>query len=279
MIGKESTYEVIISNSGEVAAEDLIVFVSLPEWATVASSQPSAGTTLPMPSMQSNAPYQWKVGRLEAKSREKIALKIIPNQSRPFDLAVRWEYKPIASATVIEVQEPRLELQLDGPREVFYGKKETYRLKILNNGNGNAEGTAIHLYPIGSPEGAPSIYQLGVLPAGEEKTVEVELTARQPGELQIRVDINAEAGAQAKLAEKVLVRRAGLDLRFEGPRLQFVGATGNYTLRLRNPGNAQARNVQFVINLPNGMKYLSGIEDAQVDSAPQVDLESRYAQS
>ena len=33
IVGKESTYEVLLLNSGEVAAEELIVFVSLPDWA------------------------------------------------------------------------------------------------------------------------------------------------------------------------------------------------------------------------------------------------------
>ncbi len=37
-VGRESTYEVGIVNSGEVAGEDLIVFVSMPEWAEVAGA-------------------------------------------------------------------------------------------------------------------------------------------------------------------------------------------------------------------------------------------------
>ena len=42
-VGKESTYEVSIVNSGEVAAEELVVFVSLPEWAEVAGAEASSG--------------------------------------------------------------------------------------------------------------------------------------------------------------------------------------------------------------------------------------------
>ena len=248
-VGKESTYEVKIINSGDVAAEDLIVFVNLPEWAEVIGAEASAGSTQIGPSSQISAPFQWKVGHLEAKSQEKMALRIVPRQSRPFDLAVRWEFKPATSQTLIEVQEPKLEMQLEGPREVFYGKKETYRLKMINSGTGNAEGVTIKFVPVGAGENVQATYELGLLPAGEDKVIEVELTARQSGMLEIQVEAKGDAGIHAELTEKVLVRRAGLEIGVEGPKLQFVGTTATYVVRLGNPGNAPAKNINFTATL------------------------------
>ena len=108
----------------------------------------------------------------------------MPRQSRPFDLAVRWEFKPTASQTMIEVQEPKLEMRLDGPKEVYFGKKETFTLKLANTGTGSAENLAIKLTPVGSGDNVPATYPLGILPAGEEKNIEVELVARQSGILE-----------------------------------------------------------------------------------------------
>ncbi|MCC6125695.1 MAG: hypothetical protein IT426_12080 [Pirellulales bacterium] len=266
IVGKESTYEVELANSGEVAAEELIVFVSLPEWAEVANADASTGTPQLATPGQSAAAFQWKVGRLEAKSKEKLSLKIIPRQSKPFDLVVRWDYKPVASQAMIEVQEPKLEMQLEGPRDVFYGKKETYRLKMMNAGTGDAEGVVVKLMPIGSGENVPATYQLGVLPAGESKNIDIELTARQAGELSIQVEAKGDAGIHAELTERVLVRRAGLEVIVEGPRLQYVGATGTYLIRVRNPGNAPAANIRFSAALPAGMKYIGGIEGVRADA-------------
>ncbi|MGD0384331.1 MAG: DUF11 domain-containing protein, partial [Thermoguttaceae bacterium] len=259
-------YEVKILNSGDVAAEDLIVFVNLPDWAEVIGAEASMGSTQTAPAVQISSPFLWKVGRLEAKSQEKLALRIVPRQSRPFDLAVRWEFKPTASQALIEVQEPKLEMQLDGPREVYYGKKETYRLKLLNTGTGNAEGISIKFLPVGPGDHLPATYELGVLPAGEDKLIEVELTARQSGMLEIQVEAKGDAGLHAELAEKVLVRRAGLDISVEGPKLQFVGATAAYIVRLSNTGNAPAKNINFTAILPAGLKYLGGIEGARSES-------------
>jgi uncharacterized repeat protein (TIGR01451 family) len=266
-VGKESSYEVKIINSGDVAVEDLIVFVQLPEWAEVIGTEASIGSPQVGASSQIAAPFQWKAGHLEAKSQEKLVLRIVPRQSRPFDLAVRWEFKPATSQTLIEVQEPKLEMQLEGPREVYYGKKETYRLKLLNTGTGNAEGVGIKFVPVGAGENVQANYELGVLPAGEDKIIEVELTARQSGMLEIQVEAKGDTGVHAQLAEKVLVRRAGLVIGMDGPKLQFVGTTATYAVRVNNPGNAPAKNINFTVALPAGLKYLGGIEGAHTESS------------
>jgi uncharacterized repeat protein (TIGR01451 family) len=266
-VGKESTYQVDISNSGEVAGEDLMVFVSLPAWAEVVGAEATSGAAQANATGQVPGTVLWKLGHLDAKGHEQLTLKIIPRQSRPFDLAVRWESRPAASQAMIEVQEPKLILQLEGPREVLYGKKEVYRLKLTNVGNGNAENVSILLMPIGGGENVPAAHKIGVLAAGAEKLLDVELTARQAGNLTIQVDARADAGVHVELAEKVLVRRANLTIDAEGPRVQFVGAATTYALHVHNSGTALAQNVHMSVILPAGTDYISGIDGARLDAS------------
>jgi uncharacterized repeat protein (TIGR01451 family) len=266
-VGKESVYEVKIINSGDVAAEDLIVMVNLPDWAEVIGSEASIGSAQARAPGAVHTPLQWNAGHLEAKSQAKLSLRIVPRQSRPFDLAVNWQYKPVSSQTMIEVQEPRLEMQLEGPHEVLYGKKETYQLKLLNTGTGDAEGVSVKFMPVGAGENVPAVYPLGILPAGEDREIEVELTARQSGMLEIQIEAKADTGVHAELAEKVLVRRAALDIALDGPKLQFVGTAATYSLRVRNSGNSPAKNIKFTAVLPAGMKYIGGIEGARVEKS------------
>jgi uncharacterized repeat protein (TIGR01451 family) len=269
-VGKQSVYEVTMINAGDVAAEELLVFISLPPWAEVVGAEASSGAATTALAGQPAGGLPWKIASLAPKTREKLVLRIIPRQSRPFDLAVRWEYKPIASQAMIEVQEPKLEMHLEGPREVYYGKKEIYRLKLSNTGNGAADGVSIKLLPIGAGENVPVVYPLNTLPAGETKTIEVELTARQAGNLSIQVEALGETGVHAELSEKVLVRRGGLDVKVEGPRMQFVGATAAYTVRVRNTGNAPAKNITLQAVLPAAMHYAGGIDAAQSDPAGRI---------
>lgn len=266
VVGRESTYQVEITNSGDVAADGLVVHVTLPTWAEVTRIEASLGDAKPPEAAPAGA-LDWKVGHLDAKSRQRLTMKIIPRESRPFDLAVRWESKPIASQAMIEVQEPKLSLQLEGPREVQYGKNELYRLKVANTGTGNAENVSIMMTPLGGSENLSASHKIGVLAAGEEKTLDVELTAREGGLLSIQAEARGDGGLRAELLEKVLVRRAALKLEIVGPKVQFVGAVANYSIRARNTGNAPARNTTFSVVLPAGARYLSGIDGARFDTA------------
>jgi len=263
-VGRESTYELIMQNAGETAAEEVTVFVSLPAWADVLSAETSSGAT--QPAGNASEPLQWKIGRLEANSREKLALRLMPRQSRPFELGVRWDYKPIASQARIEVQEPKLGLSLEGPREVLYGVKQIYKLRLLNSGNGDAENVAISLVPLGTGEGAPVTQNIGTIAPGEQRTIEIELVARQAGELTVQVEVRGDGGVKAQLAEKVVVRRAALGVDVSGPGVQFVGTAATYRIRARNTGNAPATNLHVAAQLPAGAKYLSGSEHGQADA-------------
>ena len=113
-----------------------MVFVTLPESAEVVGDRAQRrGRPGVPPRRQPAGTVQWKHQAAGTpRARERLLLKIMPRQSRPFDLAVRWESKPVASQAMIEVQEPKLLLQLEGPREVLYGKKETYPAEADQHG-------------------------------------------------------------------------------------------------------------------------------------------------
>lgn len=263
-VGKESTYELIMSNAGQVAAEEVVVTVGLPEWADVVGTEATAGETDMAAMNQSPRHLSWKIARLAAKSQEKLLLRIVPRQSRPFDLAVRWDYTPLSSETMIEVQEPKLEMRLDGPRQVHYGQREVYRLELANTGNGDAENVELSLVPLGAGDNVSATYQLPFLGAGQRKAVDVELTARQAGTLTIKVDAKAEGGATASLTESITVLRAALKLDLEAPKMQFVGTQATYRVRIGNPGNAPAANLNVTARIPLGTKYVSCTGDGKL---------------
>lgn len=262
-VDRESTYEVFVINSGEVAAEGLTVFVSLPEWAEVNGVETGDGDAKAEKDERQLKIVRWNIGHLDAKDRAGLSLKIIPRQPRPFNLEIGWDYKPVGSQAAIEVQEPKLALKLVGPDEVFFGKKELFQLKLSNTGTGNAENVMLSLMPIGTGENVQASHKVGTLKAGETKTLEVELTARQSGNLTIQVEARGEGNLKAELAEKVLVRRGDLKIGLTGPKMQFVGTSADYNVTVSNQGNAPAQNVFLSLTLPAGAEYVSGIEGAQ----------------
>ncbi len=267
MVGRESTYEVVIRNSGQVAADEVTVTVDLPGWADVRASEPSAGAVAPDAGVSTGKRLLWKVGRLEGRGQEKLSLRIVPRQSRPFDLAVKWDYASDPSQAMIEVQEPKLQMRLDGPKEVLFGEKQVYHLELSNTGNGDAEGVEISLLPLGAGDNQAAGHRLGNLPAGGKKVIDVELTARQNGSLTIKVDAKSDGGFEAHLAQQVLVRRAELKVDVEAPKMQFVGAEVGYKIRVRNIGSAAAKNVKIAATMPPGMKYVAASKGGRLSQA------------
>ncbi len=265
-VGKEAVYQLHLVNSGEVSADGVVVHVQLPAWADLAGAESSVGSAQYDQATEAARPLSWRVGTLPAGGRERLTLRLVPRESRPFDLAVRWDYQPAAAQAQIEVQEAKLSMQMDGPREVFYGRKELFALRLMNSGTGDAENVLITLMPIGSSDNPPATHRVGTLRAGEERAIEIELTARQTGELLIHVKTQADHGVRAELSEKVLVRRAALQVEMQGPQVQFVNAAALYRVRVANPGNAPARQVRMQLALPAGAKYLSGIDGARLDA-------------
>ncbi|MGA2253570.1 MAG: hypothetical protein ABSG53_02825 [Thermoguttaceae bacterium] len=261
VVGKEAAYEILLQNSGDLAAEEVTVTIALPDWAEVAGASASSGEVHSM-QQDHRDPCRWVLGRIEARSKEKLSLKIIPKQSKPFELAVRWDFKQAPSQAMIEVQEPKLTMRLDGPREVLFGKREVYKLKLGNSGNGAAENVLLTLMPLNAGDTHPISHRLGTINAGDERAIEIELTARQAGNLTIRVEANSDGGAHVDLAERVLVHRAALQIEAEGPAVQYVGTPANYKIHVRNPGDAPAKNIKLTAKLPTGVKFVSGSEGA-----------------
>lgn len=265
-MGKPSAYEVTLRNSGDVGADQVVVYVYVPTWADIVGAEVSSGATQTAAPDAAAPPLQWRISHLPAKAREKLVLKIVPQESRPIDLAVRWEHQPVASQAMIEVQEPKLAIKLEGPREVLFGEKEIYTLKLSNSGNGDAENVTVTLVPIGTGGDQSVSHNVGVIGAGQQKTIEVELTARQVGNLTVKVEARGDAGVFAELAENVLVRRPALQVDVEGPKVQYVGGVAAYRVCVRNPGTAAATNLDFSVTLPPGARDVSGIEGSRLEA-------------
>ncbi len=261
LIGKEAAYKVLLKNSGDAAAQDVVVSVKIPEWTDVAGTQATYGTTR-MPTTEGET-FQWRLPKLDAHGKEALTLRLVPRKGRAFDLAVQFTFTPVAAQTLVDVQEPKLAMNIAGPDEVSYGQSKLYRLTISNPGTGDAEKVVIELSPIGNSSAPPTRHTLGIVRAGESKVVELELTARQMGTVQIHAAAIGEPALKAEANQEVLVRRAAVALTVDGAKTRYTGTTAAYTIQVSNPGNALAENVRVVAELPQDAKFLSASHGGQ----------------
>jgi len=257
-VGKQATYKLVLKNSGDMSAADVMVTVAVPDWAEVVDVKATTGLTEPATAAAAeHVGLQWKLGNLGAQGREELTLEVVPRKSQPFELDVRWSQAPLVSQTMVEVQEPKLTLTLDGAKEVAFGERNTYKLTLGNPGTGDAESVSITLMPLNPADGAPASHTLGVLRPGEKKTIEIELVARQAGHVTIQAEATAAGDLKASLEEEVVVRRAALDVAIAGNKMQFTGTPATYSIVIKNSGNAPARNVRVACRLPQQAEHLA----------------------
>lgn len=256
-VGKAASYEVEIVNSGTVDAEDVSVFVDLPQWADVAATEASLGNARFETIIGENGRIKWSMFRLEAGGKEQLKLDVVPRQSRSFDLAVSWTYAPSTSIAHIDVQEPKLEMTMSGPSDVLYGESKTYTVTVANPGSGPAENVVVNLLPITPGQESGGVSKIGTLGAGERKVIEIELTARQVGDLEIRAQAFADGGLRTQASQQIHVRRAELEALVTGPPIKYAGTVASFQIRVGNTGDALAERVQAEAILPRGAQFVA----------------------
>ena len=267
LVGTESTYEVRVSNASSSSADQVIVSIGLPAWAEVVSTSATTGSATASTVTGEVREYQWRLDRLDARSQEELAIRIVPRESRPIDLQVQLDYEKAAARTMIEVQEPRVEMALEGPSEVLWGRNYAYRLKINNTGTGDATNVRLVLSPLGGDSSRNAEAMLPLLRAGEEKVMELSLTAVKDHQVSVEVTADADNGVHADLSRQISVLRADLEINVDSPELLFVGNEAEYSIRVRNTGTATAEELAVTASLPINVRYVSCVGGGRFDEA------------
>jgi uncharacterized repeat protein (TIGR01451 family) len=264
-IGREATYRIRLQNQGAIGADMVVATVRVPAWAEVINTAATNGTVRPTASDSTATVLQWQVARLDAQAAETLSVDLIPRASRPMELGVTWAHDPVATRTIVEVQEPKLQLSVTGPEDVLFGKSHVYRLSLTNPGTGVAENVRIQLLPPGGGAEAVSTFEVGSLPPGATKTAEVELTAREAGKLSVQAIATADGNLKSEAMKELFCRKPELEVDWRGPETQYAGTAATYFFRVRNPGTAAADDVAVTVNLPAGAEFVSASEGHVLD--------------
>ncbi len=254
-MGKSADYQITVTNLGQTAAAELYVRVSLPNWIEVDGAVTSAGTTQVQPDSPGQQKLVWTIDQIAPQGQQQLKLSVRPDSNRPFDFLVDWTLRPISNVAQVEVQQPRLEMAVFGPKDILFGDTATYTIQLTNPGNGDAENVALE-FAYGTRRLEKKL--IGRVGPGEQSEINVELTAQQAGLLRVAAIATADGGLRAEANEDVTVRRAELEVAVIGSPLKFAGSLSTYKVRVKNTGNAAANGVVASIMLPPGAKLLTG---------------------
>ncbi|NOY30249.1 MAG: hypothetical protein GXP28_08740 [Planctomycetes bacterium] len=260
LVGREATYQITLENTSNTKAERIDAAVRVPEWAEIIEVTSTNGAVERVGDGANGDVFEWQLQEIAARTSATLRLRLIPRSGRPMQLGVQWSQAPVALETLVEVQEPKIEVGLSGPQEVLFGQPQRYRLILRNPGTGVAEQVVVQLIPPGGDEQSATTQTLGSLQPGEVREIELELTAREAGELVMQASVVADGGLSAEAIKKVLCRRPELQIDWRGPDSKYAGTVSAYYLRVLNPGTAMTEPVTVTFELPEGSEFVSASE-------------------
>jgi uncharacterized repeat protein (TIGR01451 family) len=260
LVGRESIYRVRLQNQGATSAEGIVAAIRIPSSAEIVGTTATQGTVKPSQSEGSRIVIDWELSKLDARGSEVLDIRLIPRESRPLELGVSWTVAPVGSRAIVEVQEPKLNIEIGGPTEVLFDKPQVYRLTLSNPGTGAAENVRIDLVPPGGTQESATSHAFGNLAPGENKSIEIELTAREAGKLMMKAVATAEGGLTSDASKEIFCRKPELEVDWRGPATKYAGTPATYFFRVRNPGTAPAEDVTVEVALPEGAEFASASE-------------------
>jgi uncharacterized repeat protein (TIGR01451 family) len=214
---------------------------------------------------------------------------LAPGESREFDVMVdatkpgTYSGKATASAsdlTMVEsgvtntvVNKPVLAIQSTSPNEQYLGRTLSYDITVKNTGDGIAEdaivvasvpenvqfksatngGNFTHMSP------GKVTWNIGALAPNSSKTVRMELSSDQPGEVSTTTTANAKCAeaVSSSSSTKVAGIPAILLQTRDDPDPIEIGQNVTYTVSITNQGSAVDTNIRMSCILENGMEYVS----------------------
>tara|TARA_R110002049_G_scaffold2750_4_gene21966 strand:- start:137522 stop:140776 length:3255 start_codon:yes stop_codon:yes gene_type:complete len=268
MIRQTQQYEIRVENRGSIDAQGVMVRAMIPDWADVRGHNATRGSVTPQAknsksqdtfNIGTGERLVWTIDHLPAGASERMFIRLRAERSGSHGVDVDWTLVPQKSVTKVHVHEPQLSLVIDGPPEVIYGRSQTYKVRVMNPGDGVAPNVTFTLSPNSA---TPQTQRIGDIPAGKEAQFEVELTAQDLGDLKIHGLASGDLELRAEASKTIHVAAAKLEAIMNGPELKYQNTEAVYQLTIENNGNAMTEQVVATLQLPGGAKYLGGIADS-----------------
>lgn len=247
VVGAPITYVVTISNNGTMVAKDVVIVDEAQEGMISVTDRNQA--TVQVGDL---APGQSKTYSMAAKGLKKG--KYCNYATAKSSNA--GEAKAEACTTFLE---PGIKLVKDGPKEQFLSRAANYRIVVSNTGetpltgvtvtDTAPEGTAIASAPGANITGNKAVWAVGNMRPGEEKSLDISLTATAPGNHCNKAMVATTEGlTQSAEACTVWTGVGALLLEtLDNPDPIQVGENTTYRVRVTNQGTADDTNIKVVV--------------------------------
>ncbi|WP_442506885.1 hypothetical protein SH528x_005759 [Novipirellula sp. SH528] len=175
------------------------------------------------------------------------------------------------------IQSPSIVIQKRAPSEVKVGKPASFVIHVQNVGSVEALDVQVHdrvpqgmrmidASPTPQQQGEILVWELGAMPAGDERTVTMQLVPEQEGELGSVARVTFEAAASVR----TISTRPELKVVQRAPEQVLIGQQLEIEVEVSNPGSGAATGVVVQEDVPEGLEHPKGkqLDNLLGDLAP-----------
>ncbi|MFN8710137.1 MAG: hypothetical protein ACK526_05600 [Planctomyces sp.] len=243
--------ELVVHNTSRSVVRSVMAEAVIPEGVEVAAANPKplSGSTSP----------SWKFGELKPGERRSVALRLIPHERGDFHLDAFVRMTGFSSST-FSVQEPQVEITVEGPEQMEAGQQGNFTVRVTNPGTGMATNVTIQAaIPEGLEHRRGSLLtiEIGTLNPGESRQAQLNVTAVRGGAHQMAVRALADGGLTAQTAASVEIAEPELALQISGPSELMSGRTETFEIDIINEGNVPSANVRARYRVPETFEFVN----------------------
>lgn len=262
LVGQQFTYTIVVSNPGQVTAEEVVVTDNVPEGIEYVSSSPAAEVN--------RGTLTWELGTLAPQAAKSLQVQVrgtdvgtfenCAEVTAAFDLSAR----DCAPTTLTA---PALKIEKRGPDQVLLCDEIVYEIVVTNTGDGPATNVTLREdLPSGlrTVNGSDAVGgNIGTLAPGQSRTFSFRAKASEVGTYKNTITATADGGLEAEDSVTTNVVRPVLEVSKSGPEMRYVGRPLTYEITVRNTGDAPARDTMLVDEVPAGVEFVSASSGGQ----------------
>ena len=260
VLGRPMVYEIVVKNSGVVAAQGVTVEDVVPSGLQIEATKPQA--------QLDGRRLSWRLGTLEPGASETIAVRVIPLSEGTVGgvATVHFDNQREGAAST----GPRLQINVDAPRKATVGQTVAVTFKIRNLGSTLATGVLIHnVLPAGlrHPAGDDLEFEIGDLPPGGVREVTLQMQAAQAGTAVNRSIVTADGAVSEEAVTQLDLIGPALDVARTGTRRLNPGKKGRFVNTVTNPTTNPLARVTLTETVPSGLEFVEAGEGGRYDES------------
>ena len=261
-VGATAQFLVKVRNTGQVAADRVVVQDEVPHGTKLVSTVPQA-ERLP------EGGILWQLGTVKPGEEVTVTMEVAPLEEGQIGSVATVSFQTSASARALATK-PQLQLEQTAPRSILVGQDVVFSIRLSNPGTGSAANVVlVENVPEGLQHSAGSQleYEVGTLKPGESRQLELTLKADRPGVVDNLLVARADANLTVRDSIQIDVVAPQLHVEVDGPPRRYLQREATFTVAIQNPGTAPADDVQLIAHLPRGLKFVNTNNAGYYDQA------------